>query len=141
VVRVPDDMWGSAAFRMLIEDVGTQMALKVLGVPKRTLSQWVRGTRPVPRCAVLALYWSSPLGQSHIDCDHHNEVTTLRALVDALQRENRQLRDRLAQLGSGINYWCANDLFFDIDRLPVRCLFELRSVAPSAWSRRSNTDA
>jgi hypothetical protein len=134
-------MWGSVAFQMLMEDLGNQKALKVLGVPKCTLTRWLRGTRPVPRCAVLALYWSSPLGQSLIDCDHHNEVVTLRALADALQRENRELRDRLAQLGSGINHWCANDLFFDIDRPPALAPSNLSNVAPAAWSRRADVDA
>jgi hypothetical protein len=134
-------MWGSVAFQMLMEDLGTQKALKVLGVPKSTLTRWQRGTLPVPRCAVLALYWSSPLGQSLIDCDHFNEVTTLRALVDALQRDNRRLRDRLAQLGSGINHWCANDLFFDIDRPPVLSPANVANVAPRSWSRRADGEA
>jgi hypothetical protein len=140
MVRAPDDMWGSVAFEMLVDDLGTTQALKVLGVPKRTLSRWRRGTLPIPRCAVLALYWSSPLGQSLIDCDHHNEVMNLRQLVDALTRQNRRLRDRVAELGSGINFWCANDLYFDCQLKLTLAPGGMSNVAPLAWSRRSSVD-
>ena len=108
----PSQMWGIEAFRRLVDDVGEPRALEVLGVPARTFRLWLDQTVPVPRCAVLALYWSSRWGQSQIDADHANLEVQLRALVTALTEQNRDLRAQVAELMKASSDGCANDRFY-----------------------------
>ncbi|PTT89370.1 hypothetical protein DBR42_07975 [Pelomonas sp. HMWF004] len=108
----PSQMWGIEAFRRLVDDVGEPRALEVLGVPAQTFRLWLDQAVPVPRCAVLALYWSSRWGQSQIDTDHANLEAQLRALITALTEKNRELRAQVAELMKASADGCANDRFY-----------------------------
>lgn len=124
----PNQMWGIEAFRRLVDDVGEVRALEILGVPATSFRRWLNQSTPVPRCAVLALYWSSRWGQSQIDADHANLEAQLRALVGALTEQNRELRAQVADLMKAAADGCANDRFFTPGQLmPARAIARARA--------------
>lgn len=51
-------------FRLLFDQLGPAHAEQLLGVKPRVYKRWLNGSTPVPRCAVLALYWESSYGRS-----------------------------------------------------------------------------
>lgn len=112
MIRAPRNLSGTDAFRTLVDSLGLAAAEEVLGVPKRMLGMWYRGTRPVPRCALIALYWESQWGRSVLESATNAQVQTLDKLAKALMRERDALHLRVAFLQSG-HHGCANSSFFD----------------------------
>jgi hypothetical protein len=117
MISAPRDMWGVNMFQMLVDQLGPTRAEQLLGVTPRAFRRWLSGATPVPRCAVLALYWESSWGRSVIDCDHHNEVVQLHTSVDCLRCEIRRLWERIAFLESG-SHTCSNDNFYECGSRP-----------------------
>ncbi len=117
VKAAPSSLYGRDCFLLFVEHMGQGPAITQLGVSKAVFSRWVKGTIPVPRCAVTALYWASAWGQSQIDCDHFNTEQLLRAWVQSLEDENTVLREQLRILLTRESDGCANDVFFELGRL------------------------
>lgn len=118
MISAPRDMWGINMFRLLFDQLGPVHAEQLLGVKPRVYKRWLNGSTPVPRCAVLALYWESSYGRSLIATDHHNEVEQLHNMIDCLKREINTLWKRIAFLESGAHA-CANDNFYDCGSRPA----------------------
>ena len=91
MIAAPKDIYGTNVFDLLVDDIGLSRSSMLLEVTTRTISRWREGVTPVPRMAVLALYWESQWGRSQIATSHYNEVSTLRGYVEALRAEMARL--------------------------------------------------
>ncbi len=91
MIAAPKNMFGSNMFDLLVDDIGISRSSTLLEVTARTICSWRQGITPVPRMAVLALYWESQWGRSQVATSHHNEITELRGYVEALRLELSRL--------------------------------------------------
>lgn len=109
MIGAPKDMWGIAAFRILVDQAGKAHALWILDITPSLLSRYLNGTSRVPRCAVLALYWESNWGRAVIGSHYQTEARFLHLEIGSLKRENAQLRASVAELLVTGDFGCAND--------------------------------
>lgn len=95
----------------LLDDMPTRDLSKIashLGVTENTVKQWKK-TGNASRLVHLALFWESRWGLSVLDCDIFNRDTLRLGMIDALKRENAQLRAQLERLVALGNSGSAND--------------------------------
>lgn len=93
-----------------MDDLGRPSAAelsKFLGLTERTIYGYSRSGN-APRPVLLALFWESTYGRSHLDCEAFNARKTLQALGDSLARENAGLRARITRLEATADYGSAN---------------------------------
>ena len=96
-------------FPALVDSVGFQRALDVLGVHPDTLKRWIKGRSPVPVMARAALWPLSYWGRQRELVMLENQIHTLQQLTEALQRENAALQAECTRLGELVDWGCAND--------------------------------
>lgn len=77
-------MISAPLFRLLFDQLGPAHAEQLLGVKPRVYKRWLNGSTPVPRCAVLALYWES----------NQNMLTAAGRFSDSARAECLLLVDR-----------------------------------------------
>lgn len=109
MIRTPDDIWGTNAFQAVVDQVSEPRALDILGVRRPLLRRWLSGSVPVPRMAVLALYWESPFGRAMIDSHNVLQMHYQQHEIYRLQKENARLRASIGELVAAGNFGCAND--------------------------------
>ncbi|WP_041929621.1 hypothetical protein [Methylibium petroleiphilum] len=84
----------------ILEDLGRpppHRVARVLGVGLSTVYRWNKA-RSAPRSACLALYWLTRWGRSAVHCAAVNDATAAVGYVNALRRENGELRAQLAHV-------------------------------------------
>lgn len=79
-----------------------------------TVKRWAK-TGNAPRMAHLALFWESRWGLSVLDADIWNRETLRLGMIDALQRENAQLKAQLARLVALGSHGAANDALWGVN--------------------------
>ena len=80
---------------------------RTLGVSLRTVYRW-NAAQEAPRCAVMALYWLTRWGQSHVNAQAVNDAVMACGLVDSLEREIKTLRIQLDHVSRLANTGAAN---------------------------------
>ncbi len=103
---------GPNLFGILVDNIGMPRARELLEVSDRTISNWRDGITPVPRMAVLALFWESQYGRSVIDTDQVNEIRLLYRRVHLLEAQYAKARTIVAGLRR-LHTDTANEAYFD----------------------------
>lgn len=67
----------------------------------RTVYRW-HAAQEAPRCAVMALYWLTRWGQSHVNAQAVNDAVTACGLVASLERDIKALRIELDDLRAAL---------------------------------------
>lgn len=110
--HAPKTIYGPALLRMFVDELGgVKPVAKYLDVTPRTVRRWLSDS-VVPRTAVLALFWESKYGRSHIFTDQVNEIQRLHQHLSLAQEQYRRAKDivtGLRQLHAG----SANEPLFD----------------------------
>lgn len=104
-------------FLTLLDDMPTSDLRKIarhLGLSEATLKRY-KQTGNAPRAIHLALFWESRWGLSVIDCDIWNRESLRLDTIDALQRENAQLKAQLARLVALGATGAANDALWGVN--------------------------
>lgn len=93
-----------------IRDLGTTPATVAteLDVATSTVYRWLEAEK-APRSAMLALFWLTSWGQSHLDADLWNLANISQGLARALRDENANLRARITYLERVGDFGSAND--------------------------------
>lgn len=112
MIRAPKDIFGPNAFRIFLEELGRERVCKMLDIHENTLRRWLRGTSPVPRMAVLALYWETSYGRSLIESDQVNGIRRLARRVDILLEQYLRAKDVVAGLRR-LHTGTANEPYFE----------------------------
>lgn len=82
------------------DDLGDPPAHRIartLGVSVRSVYRW-NAAQEAPRCAVLALFWLTRWGQSHVNAQAVNDASMACNYVHALQAEVATLTKRVQYL-------------------------------------------
>ena len=109
MIAAPHDIWGINCFTILVNQLSEPRALALLGVSKRVLKNWLSERTPVPRMAVLALFWETPYGRGIIDSDHLYQIQLLTLEKSLLKQENVRIRSLLESTIQTADFGCAND--------------------------------
>lgn len=108
----PRDIYGSECFRIFVDELGGPKAVtKYLGVHENTMRRWL-STGRVPRAAVLALFWESKYGRSHIYTDQVNEIRLLYRQVCLLREQFQRAKDLVTGLRA-MDSGSANEPLFE----------------------------
>lgn len=94
----------------LLADLGhpsTPTVARALGVTPRTVHRWTAAGH-APRPVELALYWVTPYGWDHIECEARRRLDDWRGLADARLRETESLRRELARVLAVGDFGSAN---------------------------------
>jgi hypothetical protein len=97
-VRPTEYFGGHSDFVFLVEDLGEQVARKILGVSDATFELWLTGHADAPQMACMALY---PWSQWHwqvAEADHAREVATVWGMVHAHRWDLRRAQKLIDQL-------------------------------------------
>lgn len=86
MITAPRNIYGLNFFLRFYEELGFEKVREILDVSESTLRRWLRGAIPVPKIAVLALYWETAYGRSVIDTDHFNEVQNLYGYIRIIEQ-------------------------------------------------------
>lgn len=110
--HAPKTIYGPDLLRMFVDELGgVKPVAKYLDVTPRTVRRWLSDSA-IPRTAVLALFWESKYGRSHIFTDQVNEIQQLHQHLRLAQEQYRRAKDivtGLRQLHAG----SANEPLFD----------------------------
>ena len=87
----PPKLAGPGQLCVFVEQLGFDHCVKALDVHPSTMRGWMRGARPVPQLALMALYWLTNYGFSAAAAEVHWSHQFLIG-------RNRQLVDQLAQV-------------------------------------------
>lgn len=92
---------GLPPFSLLVKDLpaNQRQVAAHLGLTERTLSTYTTLDR-APRPVMLAVFWETRWGRSAADCEAANWGANYYRRAMSLERENRVLREQLAQLES-----------------------------------------
>lgn len=111
--HAPRNICGINCFRMFMDELGGPKAVgKYLGVSERTVHSWLAGDREPPRAAVLALFWESQYGRSHIFTDQVNEIRLLYRQVCLLREQFQRAKEIVTGLRA-MHAGSANEPWFD----------------------------
>lgn len=80
---------------------------RFLGVTERTVFNYARRGE-APRAVVLALFWITNWGASHVDTHRENCIRAATNLTVLLKKENENLRARIARLEALGDFGAAN---------------------------------
>lgn len=136
MISAPKDIWGINVFKIFVHELGMVRTCKILDVPEAKVRRWLRNTgvadkHPVPRMAVLALYWETQYGKMLVDSDQVNEIRLLYSRIHVLEAQFSKARDIVAGLRR-IHTGTANEAYFD--DLPAITNFGLDTYAPSRYA-------
>ncbi|MFO1246005.1 MAG: hypothetical protein U1E71_12620 [Ramlibacter sp.] len=93
MIAAPKNIAGPNLFRLFVDELGREKVCELLEVHETTLRRWLRGTTPVPRMAVLALFWETRYGLSLIDTDQVNEIRLLYRRVKILEDQYTRAKE------------------------------------------------
>ncbi|KQO24104.1 hypothetical protein [Acidovorax sp. Leaf78] len=112
--HAPQSVYGIDCFRMFMDEIGGDAVTvsRYLGVHENTVRRWLREATPVPREAVLALFWESKWGRSHIFTDQVNEIRLLYRQVCILQDQYQKAKDIVTGLRA-MHAGSANEPLFE----------------------------
>ncbi len=112
MISAPRDIFGPNVFQIFVHELGMNRVSKILEVTPATIRRWMRGTTPVPRMAVLALYWETRYGRSLIESDMVNEIRLLYQRNRLLLDQFRKAKDMVTGLRS-LHAGTANEPIFE----------------------------
>lgn len=98
MISAPKDIFGPGVFDLFVAELGMKRVCKILDVRSATVQRWIRGTTPVPKMAVLALYWETQYGRSLIESEMVNEIRLLYFRNTLLQEQFTKAKDMVAGL-------------------------------------------
>ncbi|MCX7279312.1 MAG: hypothetical protein NTZ15_18680 [Burkholderiales bacterium] len=137
MISAPKEVWGVNVFAAFVDELGMAQTCNILGVPEAKVRRWLRNTGvrdldPVPRMAVLALYWETKFGRSMIDTAQVNEIRLLYQRIHLLEDQFAKARDIVIGLRK-LHTGTANEAYFDdlqeIERFKLDTYGVSRSVA------------
>lgn len=136
MISAPKEIWGINVFKIFVEELGMARTCKILDVREATVRRWLRNTgvadkHPVPRMAVLALYWETQYGKMLVDSDQVNEIRLLYSRIRVLEEQFSKAREIVSGLRR-MHTGTANEAYFD--DLPDLTGFELDTYAPSRYA-------
>jgi hypothetical protein len=136
MISAPKEIRGINVFRVFVDELGMAKTCQILDVPEATVRRWLRNTgvadkHPVPRMAVLALYWETKYGKMLVDSDQVNEIRLLYSRIHLLEAQFSKARDIVSGLRR-IHTGTANEAYFD--DLQAIENFELDTYAPSRYA-------
>ncbi|PVY92131.1 hypothetical protein C8C95_2996 [Acidovorax sp. 99] len=110
--HAPHNIYGPQLLRMFIDELGgVKHVHKYLGVTERSVLRWL-DTGRVPRAAVLALFWESKWGRSHIFTDQVNEIRMLYQQLCLVREQYQKAKDIITGLRA-MHVGSANEPVFD----------------------------
>lgn len=134
MIAAPKSIAGPNLFQLFVNELGNERVCELLEVHEKTLRRWLRGTTPVPRMAVLALFWETRYGLSLIDTDQVNEIRLLYRRVKILEDQFARAKEIVAGLRR-LHAGTANEpLFeelpktFEFDSVPMPYGLTVRTV-------------
>jgi hypothetical protein len=98
MISAPKDIFGKDVFELFAAELGTARVCKLLSVSHRTVQRWMSGATPVPKMAVLALFWETHYGRSLIESEMINEIRLLYFRNTLLQEQFIKAKDMVAGL-------------------------------------------
>jgi hypothetical protein len=98
MISAPKDIFGKDVFELFAAELGTVRVCKILDVRQRTVQRWMSGATPVPKMAVLALFWETHYGRSLIESEMINEIRLLYFRNTLLQEQFIKAKDMVAGL-------------------------------------------
>lgn len=67
----PPKLAGAGQLRLFVEELGFDWSCEVLDVHPATMRRWLREASPVPKAALMALYWLTNYGFSEACSEAH----------------------------------------------------------------------
>lgn len=128
MISAPNDIWGVNFFDQFAQELGLAQTAKLLEVTPRTIQRWRDGTTPVPRMAVLALFWETKYGRGLIDTSQVNEIRMLYMRVRILERQYQKAKDVVAGLRK-LHTGTANEPYFE----ELDALYPYEAIVPNQW--------
>jgi hypothetical protein len=98
MISAPKDISGPNLFKIFLDELGLPRVCRILGVHETTVHRWKRGATPVPKMAVLALYWETQYGRSMIETGLTNEIRVLYRRVRILEDQYIRAKDIITGL-------------------------------------------
>lgn len=112
MIGATDDIWGVNLFNIFVDELGKERALQLLGVPESMLKRWRMEKSPVPRMAVLALFWETNYGRSMVNTSQVNEIRLLYRRVHHYHAQFVKAKDIVAGLRR-LHSGTANEPYFE----------------------------
>lgn len=110
--HAPRNAHGPGTFGIFVDELGGPKAVyKYLGVSEQTVHRWL-ATDCAPRAAVLALFWESKYGRSHIYTDQVNEIRLLYRQVCLLREQFQRAKEIVTGLRA-LHAGSANEPLFE----------------------------
>lgn len=112
MISAPKDIFSPDIFRLFVHELGRKRICEICDIQKLTLERWLKGTSPIPKMAMRAVYWETQYGKSLIETDQVNEIRLLYRRVCILQEQFQRAKDivtGLRRLQSGT----ANEAIFE----------------------------
>lgn len=67
----PPKVGGAGQLRLFVDQIGFDRSCKIIDVHPATMRAWLRESRPVPKAALMALYWLTDWGYSDACAEAH----------------------------------------------------------------------
>ena len=128
MITAPRDIWGTNLFEIFVQELGAKRVCELLEVPPVRVRRWLKGTTPVPRMAVLALYWETQYGRSMVHEHQVNEIRLLYLRVHLLEEQFRKAKDIVTGLRK-LHTGTANEPYFE----DLGDLHSYDKFAPNQW--------
>ena len=117
MISAPHYIWGVNFFEQFAHELGVKQVCKLLEVSPATVRRWLKGSTPVPRMAVLALFWETKYGKGLIDTAQVNEIRMLYMRIRILEGQYAKAREIATRMRK-IKTASANEPFFEeLDQL------------------------
>lgn len=112
--HTPADVYGINCFRLFMDEIGGGIPAmsRDLHVNENTVRRWLREETPVPRAAVLALFWESKWGRGQIFTEQVNEIRMLFGQNTILLEQYQKAKDIVAGLRT-LHAGSANEPIFE----------------------------
>ena len=99
------------SFEVMFEDIGARPSAlgEHLGVGMSSVYRWLGGQAPVPRAALLAMFYETKWGRDFVSCEVEWDAVRLGHALMRATAEVERLRAELHRLGRLADFGSAND--------------------------------
>lgn len=117
MITAPREVFYPDVFRLFVEELGRKRVCKMLDIHPQTLRRWLNGRGPIPRMAMMAMYWETQYGKSLVHTDQVNEIRLLYRRICILQEQFQRAKDIVTGLRR-LQTGTANEAVFEeLERL------------------------
>lgn len=112
MISAPREIFCPDVFRLFVHELGRKRVCQMLDITKVTLERWLKGTSPIPKMAMRAIYWETQYGRSLIETDQVNEIRLLFRRVCILQDQFQRAKEIVTGLRR-LQTGTANEAIFE----------------------------